>query len=148
MKKILTLALILFSVACASTSQIGTSDEKTRTFDAKYNKIFSILDEYITKRGFPIIKKDKENGLIESRFKEGMGLVIPQFIGDRRGKIIAKITKVTEEKTHVALNLITEMRDPTTGWNEIETNFTQSKKFYDVFFEAVLARVEGRSINF
>lgn len=146
MNKRMTFALLcLIAIGCAGTGMQSTQN-KMRTISADYDSTFEAVQSYIKERGFSILKADKAKGQIESHYREGAGWA-EGFTGDKRAKVLARVTKVSEDTTDVVVNLISEVRDQYSGWQMVEMDVGKEQIYYSRFLEGIVARAEGRSIK-
>ncbi|MCA9741677.1 MAG: hypothetical protein H6695_15020 [Deferribacteres bacterium] len=137
--------LVLLAAGCAGTGMQVTENKK-RSIAADYDSTFEAVQGYIQERGFSIMKADKVKGQIESQYREGAGWA-EGFTGDKRAKVIARVTKVDEGTTDVVVNLISEVRDQYSGWQSVEMDVSKEQIYYSRFMEGIVARAEGRSIK-
>ena len=146
MKKLSTYAILFLLVTGCAGTGMNTTQNKMRTISADYNSTMQAVESYIKERGFSIMKMDPAKGQIESHYREGMGWA-EGFTGDKRAKVIARVSKVDENTTNVVVNLISEVRDQYSGWQSVEMDVSKEQIYYTRFLEGIVARAEGRSIK-
>lgn len=140
------LALLIASACASTSSQMVATENRMRTIPVEYDRTFSAVASYIKERGFELMRSDRAKGVIETRYREGAGWG-RAFTGDRRAKVIAHIRKIDPGSTQVILELISEVRDPYSGWQPVEMDVAQEQIYYSRFLEGIIARAEGRSIK-
>ena len=148
MKQVVLFALLLAllcSCAATSTNMVAT-ENRMRTIPVDYNRVFGAVESYVKERGFEIMRRDPAKGVIETRYREGAGWGTG-FTGDKRAKVIAHVNKIDSVNTQVVLELISEVRDPYSGWQPVEMDVSQEQIYYTRFLEGIVARAEGRSIR-
>jgi len=140
MKKLLFAVLItLFisgidsvrSVWCGQATWPPEYREKvtTRIYDANYDKVFDAVVNACLNKGYPVIIKNKENGVILTDYVTGGG---PVALG--REKLDFTITKVDENSTKVRLYIHYDFSGANTDRN-IDNYIDED--YYGDFFKAI-----------
>ena len=145
---VLSIASILLLFYCANTGmQQDSVYGQSRVIDAKYDQILQATVDYLPERGYKIKKVNTETGDIETEYQSGAGLG-PGFTGDKRAQVKAKVIKIDENQTKLILEIFSEIRDPQSGWQYVAPDYNTARVIYDRFFEAIIARAQGRAVQF
>lgn len=141
----LSTALVLL-YACAGSQGLSVN-ARSQTIEAGYDQTFQAVVDYISQRGFEFRQADKESGVIESEYRDGAGWGDAISPGDRRARVAARVTRDGENAAKVTVSLISEVRDQSTGWQEVTMGFAQENSTYKRFFDAIAAMAKGESIR-
>ncbi len=129
-------------MGCAGSSTI-TSQYRLRILQASFENVFESTVDYLEERGFVIRKADLTFGTIETDFREGAGWA-GRSMADKRAKVAAKVTKVSENEVKLTLKIISEERSEMTGWFQVEMSVAKEQIYYKNYFTGIERRIKSR----
>ena len=141
MKRFIPIIASIFIFTCATMQSIPLED-RSRIFTTSYDQAFSATSSFLSEKGFTFKTINKEDGLIDTDYKQGSALAA-FFIGDKRSKVNVFFYRVDENNTKIALTLVTEQKDVFRGWQAESVTKSEALKFYDVYF----TEIENRCVN-
>jgi hypothetical protein len=140
MKYILAL-LISLLLGCAVTMQTLDVTQRSRTFNNNYPTIIKAINEYCIEKGFAITTMDRENGIVNTDYKEGTA-TSKLFFGNTRAKINFSISKISDDSTKVTLLASTEEQRGLVGWQQMTMNESSAQDFYNQIFDGITKNIK------
>jgi len=108
-KTVIFLFIGYLFLSCAGKQKQGQiSYGKGRVVEAPYERLFRATRDYFDERGYHVIRTDYETGIIETDFRYANW---DRRAVERREKLSAKVTKIDEITSELAISLFTEARD-------------------------------------
>lgn len=139
------LAIVSVVLGCAG-SQGFTLYGRSKIIEADYDRLVQATADYLAEGGYEVKKVDAAAGTVETEYRPGIGWTT-DFTGDKRAKIMAKVTPMDSTQSKLTLEILSEVRDPESGWQMVEGETRMSRVMYERIFEGITARAQGRSIR-
>lgn len=133
-KKVLPMICIIFLLGCATTQSISIED-RTRTYNASYKKVFQATMKAFNEAGFGIEQADTDMGIITTGYKHGSDLQA-MFWGDERTKLNAVISP-NDAGTKVNLTVTLEKKEGISGWRSSSMTEERAKEIYTKYFQMI-----------
>jgi uncharacterized lipoprotein len=133
MRQLLLLFLALLFVGCATTTSIP-ADQRTRTYDAPKNEVFSALVASFTEYGFGIQRSNQSGGIITTSYKTSSGLQAA-LTGQSRLRYNA-VVRGDSSRSRVRLT-ITAQEKSLGGWQAMSMTSGDAEEMYDKAFSAI-----------
>jgi uncharacterized lipoprotein len=133
MRQLLLLFLALLFVGCATTTSIP-ADQRTRTYDAPKNEVFSAVVASFTEYGFGIQRSNQSGGIITTSYKTSSGLQAA-LTGQSRLRYNA-VVRGDSSRSRVRLT-ITAQGKSLGGWQAMSMTSGDAEEMYDKAFSAI-----------
>jgi uncharacterized lipoprotein len=133
----LFLAALLLA-GCATTTSIP-ADQRTRTYDAPKNEVFSAVVASFTEYGFGIQRSNKSGGIITTSYKTSSGLQAA-LTGQSRLRYNA-VVRGDSSRSRVRLT-ITAQEKSLGGWQAMSMTSGDAEGMYEKAFKAI-----GRNVR-
>jgi len=128
----LLLAALLLA-GCATTTSIP-ADQRTRTYDAPKNEVFSAVVASFTEYGFGIQRSNQSGGIITTSYKTSSGLQAA-LTGQSRLRYNAVI-RGDSSQSRVRLT-ITAQEKSLAGWQAMSMTSGDAEEMYQKAFKAI-----------
>jgi uncharacterized lipoprotein len=128
----LLLAALLLA-GCATTTSIP-ADQRTRTYDAPKNEVFSAVVSSFTEYGFGIQRSNQSGGIITTSYKTSSGLQAA-LTGQSRLRYNAVI-RGDSSQSRVRLT-ITAQEKSLAGWQAMSMTSGDAEGMYEKAFKAI-----------
>ena len=133
MRQLLLLFLALLFVGCATTTSIP-ADQRTRTYDAPKNDVFSAVVASFTEYGFGIQRSNQSGGIITTSYKTSSGLQAA-LTGQSRLRYNA-VVRGDSSRSRVRLT-ITAQEKSLAGWQAMSMTSGDAEEMYEKAFKAI-----------
>jgi uncharacterized lipoprotein len=128
----LLLAALLLA-GCATTTSIP-ADQRTRTYDAPKNEVFSAVVASFTEYGFGIQRSNQSGGIITTSYKTSSGLQAA-LTGQSRLRYNA-VVRGDSSRSRVRLT-ITAQEKSLGGWQAMSMTSGDAEGMYEKAFKAI-----------
>jgi len=128
----LLLAALLLA-GCATTTSIP-ADQRTRTYDAPKNEVFSAVVASFTEYGFGIQRSNQSGGIITTSYKTSSGLQAA-LTGQSRLRYNA-VVRGDSSRSRVRLT-ITAQEKSLGGWQAMSMTSGDVEEMYEKAFKAI-----------
>jgi len=128
----LLLAALLLA-GCATTTSIP-ADQRTRTYDAPKNEVFSAVVASFTEYGFGIQRSNQSGGIITTSYKTSSGLQAA-LTGQSRLRYNA-VVRGDSSRSRVRLT-ITAQEKSLAGWQAMSMTSGDAEGMYEKAFKAI-----------
>jgi len=133
MRNAALLLAALLLVGCATTTSIP-ADQRTRTYDAPKNEVFSAVVSSFTEYGFGIQRSNQSGGIITTSYKTSSGLQAA-LTGQSRLRYNAVI-RGDSSQSRVRLT-ITAQEKSLAGWQAMSMTSGDAEEMYKKAFKAI-----------
>jgi hypothetical protein len=112
-------AKMLDKVIASGGEKSELENQGVHVYNAPYNQVFKAVRKTMAIKEYPVLKRDVENGIIETDYRIHDGLFALGFLGKKtRSKMVAKLKKLEPEKTEVTLMIFVEKEGKDKTWQE------------------------------
>jgi len=133
MRNAALLLAALLLVGCATTTSIP-ADQRTRTYDAPKNEVFSAVVMSFTEYGFGIQRSNQSGGIITTSYKTSSGLQAA-LTGQSRLRYNA-VVRGDSSQSRVRLT-ITAQEKSLAGWQAMSMTSGDAEEMYEKAFKAI-----------
>lgn len=130
--------LLIILTACA-TMQTVNIENRSRIYDADYNRVLKAIISYCNEYSFPVNYVNENLGIITTDYRENDG-TSKLLIGNYRTKLNYNVSKIDENKTKVVVHINYEEQGTFGAWKQ--ATLTESKAIE--IYETVLNRINER----
>jgi len=133
MRNAALLLAALLLVGCATTTSIP-ADQRTRTYDAPKNEVFSAVVMSFTEYGFGIQRSNQSGGIITTSYKTSSGLQAA-LTGQSRLRYNA-VVRGDSSRSRVRLTITAQERS-LGGWQAMSMTSGDAEGMYKKAFKAI-----------
>jgi uncharacterized lipoprotein len=133
MRNAALLLAALLLIGCATTTSIP-ADQRTRTYDAPKNEVFSAVVASFTEYGFGIQRSNQSGGIITTSYKTSSGLQAA-LTGQSRLRYNA-VVRGDSSRSRVRLT-ITAQQKSLGGWQAMSMTKGDAEGMYQKAFKAI-----------
>jgi len=133
MRNAALLLAALLLIGCATTTSIP-ADQRTRTYDAPKNEVFSAVVASFTEYGFGIQRSNQSGGIITTSYKTSSGLQAA-LTGQSRLRYNA-VVRGDSSRSRVRLTITAQERS-LGGWQAMSMTSGDAEGMYEKAFKAI-----------
>lgn len=130
--------LLIILTACATMQTINV-ENRSRIYNADYNKVLKAILSYCNEYSFPITYVNENLGIINTDYKENAGA--SKILGNYRYKLNYNISKIDDNKTKVVINANYEVQGAFGTWTQSNMSENQAKELYETLLNRINERL-------